>query len=133
MSDDYDGPERRKGYEDLKQELDDHADAIALRFSRWFRGGLIAMSIMAVAVAISLIGFGYALNEIQDQRREVCESQNRRHDNTIKAFHAEEALAIKRNPQLEQRIRASSAANIRIINALLPKLNCDSRVQTPLK
>jgi|GEM_PF-4586913 len=128
---DYDGPERRQGYEELAQRLDDHADHIAARFSKWFRAGLVAFAVMALACGVALLGFAYALNEIQDQRREVCNTQNQRHDAVIRQFGIEQRRLIKQNPDQAARIRANTAANLRLINALAPKVDCEKRVQDP--
>lgn len=128
---DYDGPERRQGYEELAQRLDDHADHIAARFSKWFRAGLVAFSVMALSSFIALLGFAYALHEIQAQRREVCETQNNRHDAVIRQFAIEQRRLIKQQPDQAPRIRANTAANLRLINALAPKVDCDKRVQDP--
>lgn len=128
---DYDGPERRQGYEELAKRLDEHADHIAARFSKWFRAGLVAFAVMALGCGAALIGFAYALHEIQAQRRDVCETQNDRHDAVVRQFAIETTRLIKQQPDQAQRIRSNTAANLRLINALAPKVDCEKRVQDP--
>lgn len=130
---DYDGPERREGYEELAAKLDAHALEIEKRFTKWFRAGLVIVAVIGLSSAIALFGFGYALREIQQQRRDVCNSQNNRHDNAIKQFRREAARAIIENPELENRIRSSFEGNLRIINALIPKQDCSKTTEQPLK
>jgi len=126
---DYDGPERRQGYEELAQRLDDHADHIAARFTKWFRAGLIAFALIGLSVFAALLGVGYAIDEIQNSRSENCRDQNQRHDNTIRQFRIETRRAIRRNPDSADQIRANTAANVRLINTIVPKVNCEKAVQ----
>jgi hypothetical protein len=121
MSEEYDGPERREGYAELAKRLDDHADEIAARFSRWFRAGLIAFAVIALTSAIALVGFGYALREIQQQRREICISQNRRHDNTINRLNNTDRFS----PE-------GRKVTTELVDALVPVQNC-SEIKSPLK
>jgi hypothetical protein len=121
MSEEYDGPERREGYAELAQRLDEHANHISERFSRWFRLGLIAFAIIGVTSAIALVGFGYALREIQMQRREICESQNRRHDNTINRLNNTDRFS----PEGRKVTTA-------LVDALVPVQDC-SKIKSPLK
>jgi hypothetical protein len=121
MTNEYDGPERREGYAELAERLDEHADEISARFSRWFRAGLVAFAVIALLTAISLVGFAYALREIQQQRREICESQNRRHDNTI-----------SRVENSTFRSAETKRVTINLINALVPVQDC-SEIKSPLK
>lgn len=120
MSNDYEGPERREGYSELAEKLDAHADEIAARFSRWFRAGLVIISVIGLTSFGALIGFGYALREIQQQRKEICVSQNRRHDNTI--------LRLGTSDFDPERRRIT----IGLVDALLPRQNCN-KIQTLLK
>lgn len=120
MANEYDGPERREGYAELAKRLDDHADHISERFSRWFKAGLVAFSIIALLTATALVGFGYALREIQQQRREICESQNRRHDATLERL---------KNSDISP---AGKQLTTSLVDALLPVQNC-SKIKSPLK
>lgn len=129
----YDGPERREGYAELAQRLDDHADEIAARFSRWFRGGLIVIVMIGLSSCTALIGFGYAIKEIQQQRKEACESQNARHDAAIVQLHEQTTARIKKRPEQTTRLLESQAVAINLIDALAPEQDCDETVQPPLE
>lgn len=122
MTEEYGGPERREGYAELAAKLDQHVAEIELRFSRWFRAGLAIVAVIGLTSTIALIGFGYALREIQQQRRDVCESQNRRHDSTLKAVES----AKFRTPETKQ-------VTIKLINSLVPVQDCKKSVKSPLK
>jgi DNA-binding Lrp family transcriptional regulator len=129
----YDGPERRRGYEELAEELDKHVAEIERRFQKWFRAGLIIITVIGLSSAVALFGMGYAIREVQQQRREVCENQNTRHDNAVKQFRREAAILLKRNPERARAIRINIEANLRILDALIPVQDCDKTVEQPLK
>jgi hypothetical protein len=133
LSDEYDGPERREGYEEIARKLDDHVSHIEDRFSKWFKMGLLAFGFIGITSAIALVGFGFALREIQQQRREVCQSQNRRHDAAVRQFRRLARDSIKQQPENAARIRAAVRGNLAIIDALVPVQNCDKTVREPLK
>ena len=88
-------PDRRKhGYAELENRLDDHAQNIEDRLRRFFIKALIAFAVLGTTSAISLFGFGLALENqaktskaIQEGRIltlvKICEDQNRRHDAAI--------------------------------------------------
>jgi autonomous glycyl radical cofactor GrcA len=119
-------PDRRKNtYADLERRIDDHANHIEDRLSRWLRLGLVAFAIIGVVCTISLVGFGIVLREVQNQRHEACTNQNGRHDRTLTLFRAAASDAIKRDPERAPEIRRSINTNVAIINALAPKQNCD--------
>lgn len=125
-------PERRHNpewYEQLVEELNNHADRIEGRLHRFFKKALIAFAVIGFACTLSLIGFKVALNRIQDARYEfvfnACEAQNERHDNTRVALKNVAEEAIRKRPDLEDRIRAGIKSNQQLINALAPKQDCD--------
>lgn len=104
----------RTWFDELKQELEEHADRIEVRIERFFRRALIALSILGVSSTIGLIGFGIVLKkqsntskQIQKQRFEVqvenCLDQNSRHDKVItKIDDAIAALPEKRKARAEK-------------------------------
>lgn len=119
-------PDRRKEtYASLEQRVDAHADHIEKTLATWIRRGLIAFSIIALFSMLALVGYGIALNSVQDQRHEVCLNQNGRHDRTLALFRKAAADTIKKHPEQAKGIRENIGANIAIINALAPKQDCD--------
>jgi len=120
----YDGPERRRGYEELAAELDKHVLEIEHRFSKWFKAGLIAFAVIGITSAIALGGFALVLQEQNDFTRRQCHEQNARRAAVIGAFRREQNRLIRENPDQAPRIRANTGANLRIINALVPKKDC---------
>lgn len=119
-------PDRRKQtYASLEKLIDDHAEYLDEKLSRWIRRGLIAFSIIAAFCVLGLIGYGVVLREIQNQRHEACKGQNERHDHTVNLFKAESAKLIKKHPEQANAVAESTAANLRIIDALTPRQNCD--------
>ncbi len=132
MTEDYDGPERRRGYEEIAEQLDAHV----LRIEEWLQKliarALIAFAVIGVTSAVALLGFGIILKqhqnvtkEIQNQRRlqvlEPCISQNVRHDTTIARLNR--AHFDKEAEQL----------TISLIDALAPKQNCDKLVRQQVR
>jgi hypothetical protein len=120
MTDEYEGPERREGYAELADKLDGHVAEIEARFSRWFRAGLMIVTIIGLTSAVALVGFGFALREIQQQRREVCVSQNRRHDATLERLKTSGISP------------AGRQLTTNLVDALLPVQNC-RKIKSPLK
>lgn len=119
-------PDRRKEtYAALEKRIDEHVDHIEAMLQKWIRRGLIAFSIIAIGCALGLLGYGYVLRQIQNQRHEVCQNQNNRNDQTLKLFRDAAADLIKKHPEQAVTVRESIDANVRIINALAPKQNCD--------
>lgn len=119
-------PDRRKQtYASLEERIDQHVDHIEAQLQRWIRRGLVAFSIIALACVLGLVGYGVVLREIQNQRHSACQAQNDRHDRTVFLFHKESAAVVKKHPEQAQAIRESTAANLRIIDALTPKQNCN--------
>lgn len=119
-------PDRREHtYEQLENRITECVDQIEDDLARWIRRGLFAFGIIAFFCVISMLGFGYVLGEIQNQRNEACTAQNRRHDTTLALFKKVADEAKQKNPDQAQQIDEGRAANIAIINALQPKQNCD--------
>lgn len=96
--------ERRKGYKELGEELEAHADRIEARLHRFFFRCLAAFAVLGLTSAISLLGFGVVLKQqarnsrdIQQQRYDTlmtnCLEQNRRHDRA--QARAEEVLPLE--------------------------------------
>lgn len=91
-------PERRKGYqelaEEMKEELQAHADRSERRLHSFFAKSLIVFAILGITSAGSLLGFGIVLGKQKQVTREIqqeryntllsnCEAQNDRHDRAI--------------------------------------------------
>jgi hypothetical protein len=63
---DEDGPERRKGYAELGEQLEAHADRLEMRLHRFFKKALIAIAIIGFFTAVALAGFGIVLRQQQE-------------------------------------------------------------------
>lgn len=116
----------QRGYKKLEKKIEDHAESVEARFTRWFTKGLVAFAVMGLICAISLVGFGILLvkqgdltQEIQTQRfnasLDACEDQNKRHDNVIQKTN--EAVAEAPNP--EQAEKSSGPFKL-ILEAAVP-------------
>lgn len=69
-------PERRRhGYNELEKKLNEHADAIEQRFHKRYRGMLIAFSVIGLACAIALFGFGILLSRQSVQQDKLVKQQ----------------------------------------------------------
>lgn len=66
---------RRHGYKELEKKLNDHVKAIEARFRKRYKGMLIAFSIIGIACAVALAGFGYLLNKQGDQQEDLQNQQ----------------------------------------------------------
>jgi len=120
-------PDRRKQtYASLEKRIDDHADHIEKMLQRWIRRGLVAMSVIALACTLALVGYGVAIHSIQNQRHDFCADQNDRHDKTIALFRKLAADTSKKHPEQASQIKENTQANIALISALAPKRNCDA-------
>lgn len=128
------------GYRELEERLSAHSAEVQRRFHRWFVVSLAAFAIMALSSSAGLVGFGVLLKsqrntteQIQQQRRDAirgnCEDQNAKHDDTIRKLFQAMKDAIKRHPVRGKEIRQSSKASIGLIDALVPKKNCDQVVK----
>lgn len=140
-------PDRRMhGYKELEDKLDEHAEKLEeqlnqhaenlnKRLARFIRSGLFAFAMTGLLSAAAIVGFGFLLNEqgkqateIQNQRREAilrsCGELNQRHDETIKAFHEVAEQESKKHPERAVQIKESTQGTLRLINALVPKQEC---------
>jgi hypothetical protein len=119
-------PDRRKNtYKLLEQRLDEHFGYLQALLTKWIKRGLIAYAIVAVACALALLGYGIILKEIQHQRHQVCTNQNERHDRSLRLFEVAAAQLAREHPEQADQIRENREFNIRIINSLAPRQNCD--------
>jgi hypothetical protein len=119
-------PDRRKyTYAQLEEKIDEHADYLEQRLSRFFKRCLIVFAIIGISCTLAIAGYGIVLRAVQTQRRDACLAQNQRHDATLAALNKIINDAIRDNPKQAKEIRQSIDANVRLINALAPKVNCD--------
>lgn len=119
-------PDRRKQtYASLEKLIDDHAEYLDAKLSRWIKLGLLAFSIIAMFCILGLVGYGVVLREIQNQRHEACQGQNVRHDRTVVLFKKEAADLVKKHPEQANAVAENTAANLRIIDSLTPKQDCN--------
>lgn len=123
------------GYRELEAMLNNHAEAIEKKFHRWFVRGLIAFGIMAMGVALGLVGYGILLHKqnnvihaFKGTRkafvRDSCEAQNKRHDATIARLDQGLAQAKKQHPERVRQIQQSRKFTIGLIDSLAPKQDC---------
>lgn len=115
---------RRGGYAELKGEL--------RHFFVRIWGVLIVIGLTS---AVALAGFGYLLYERGKDDKQVCENQNTRHDNAIKALKIGSDLDQKNAPNEAARveIRRRRDVTISLIDALTPKTDCDDPGGTIVK
>jgi hypothetical protein len=129
-------PDRRKNtYEALANRLDAHIDRIEERLGHRLRGMLIAFALIGVTSTLALIGYGFAIREVQNQRLEVCETGNDRHDSTIAKLN-EAALFDENSRKTEAgkaEVRRRRDVTIGLIDSIAPHVNCDDFVETGLK
>lgn len=119
-------PDRRKQtYASLEKLIDDHAEYLDAKLSRWIKRGLAAFSVIAIGCVLGLLGYGFVLREIQNQRHEACQGQNDRHDHTVILFKTEAANLVKKHPEQASAVAESTAANLRIIDSLTPRQDCN--------
>lgn len=129
-------PDRRKNtYEELERKLVEEIKEITDWLRSLVRKGIIAISILGLACALALVGYGYLLrqqhkttDEIQSQRKEfvrrTCVDQNKRHDKTLRVLSHIVDVAEHKHPELRKAYEDSRAQNLLLINALAPKQNC---------
>lgn len=112
---------RRQGYDQLKAEL-----------HHFFR--LVWAVIIAIGVTstLALVGYGFALREVQNQRREVCTMNNKRHDDTYAALTKEAAAdeAARPTEKGKAEVRRRRDVTLGLIDLLAPKVDCDTVVET---
>jgi hypothetical protein len=138
-------PDRRQDeYHALNTKIDERFEALTNRFARFITKALMAFTVIGLTSAIALLGFGLVLrregrntDDIQKQRREsiliACRDQNIRHDNTVIQFRRIAATATANNPKQAKQIRRNIEANLKIIDAIAPKQDCDRLVQAAVK
>jgi hypothetical protein len=127
-------PDRRKNtYADLEKRVDEHAEHVEDRLRSFFLKALIAMAVIGVTSAIGLFGFAYVLGQVKDTRkdfvRQNCTAQNKRHTDTVTAFHKAADEATAKHPEQAAAIQESVDANLAIIAALAPVQDCDYLVK----
>lgn len=66
------------------------------------------------------------ISEIQQQRANLCNDQNERHDNTIKTLNTVLRNYVKKHPDQAQQVKDSAQSNVLLINALAPKRDCSA-------
>ena len=137
--------ERRKQLKEnkkLEEWLDDHNARVQAQFRRWLVRGLLAFSAIALTSVVALAGFGIVLaeqqdfaEEIQQQRvdniRRECESTNARNQATKLALQKGSEADLKTaDPRRQREIEQDVAVTITLIDAVLPKQDCDAVVTT---
>lgn len=123
-------PDRRRNtYDELVKRLDDHTVAVERRLHRFFAKALAIFAIIGITSAVALLGFGIVLDKFKDTRadyvRDSCRAQNERNKDTIKAFHEEANRLKKQFPEQAAGIDAGVRSNLRLINTLQPRQDCD--------
>lgn len=106
-----------------------------VQLHRWqVVGAFIAVTLAFVVVAVLLTNQG---NEIQRERREAvirnCQDQNQRHDATISELDKLAAKIIRQHPDKAKQIQQSIQENVLLINALVPKHNCEALADAAVK
>lgn len=159
MSTDAPLPERRKGYAQMEENLQTHAEEIEEQLRRFIRNAMIAFAIVGLCCAAGILGFGLVLREqghqqdqikslavknhqitteIQKQRattvRENCEAVNKRHDTTIKLLIAAAKLEEKNSPteEAKQAVRQRRMNDTTFIDSILPTQDCEKLVRIAL-
>lgn len=155
-----DDKERRKGYPELGEQLEKHADRLENRLHSFFTRALIVIAIIGFFTAVSLVGFGLVLNEqqntqdqlkklvvqnkkfandIQQQRRDsiidTCQAQNKRHDGSINALikGSDEDQANAPNEAARKEIRRRRDVTIALLDALAPVEPCEEKADEAVK
>lgn len=146
----------RREYDDPNRLLNEHIENNDERLRKVFKGGLIVLTIIGLAVTVSLIGFGFTLRaqqntadqleklvksnqdfakEIQDQRRESilssCRAQNARNSATKNALTAGSDEDIRNAPTVAAReeVERRRDVTLALIDALAPPEDCDEAVK----
>lgn len=130
----------QRGYKELEDKFNNHAEDIQQRFRRWFILGMVAFACVALTSSAALVGFGFLLSkqsettdEIQSQRkaaiRTSCEDQNERHDRTTDGIRRAANFAIKQHPERAEEIRQNTQVSIGLIDLLAPHQDCDALVK----
>ena len=107
----------------------------------FFRRIWAVIIVIGLTSTLALVGYGFALREIQQQRLEVCQAQNARHDNTIAALKtasdkdiekAKKGLPTSQGKVAVEEIENRVKVTIGLIDALQPKQDCDEVVEQGL-
>lgn len=111
---------RRGGYRVLKGEL--HS---------FFRRIWVVVILIGVTSTLGLVGYGFALREIQQQRTEVCENQNLRNANSRQSLIQAAAEDIENAPTAAMKVEIARRRDVTLglINAIAPLQDCDQVVQ----
>lgn len=122
-------PDRRKeDYAQLEKKIDERFDKLTERLARFITRALIAFAAIGLSSAIALFGFGLVLGKIKETRRDfvfdTCTAQNKKNDDTVKAFHEEAEKMKKIYPAQAAQIDQSVKSNLRLIDTLAPKQDC---------
>ncbi len=112
---------RRGGYSELKNEL-----------RHFFKRIWLVVIVIGATSTLALVGYGFALAEIQAQRLEVCRDQNDRHDNT-----ANKLIELAAQDEMQRKTEAGKAevrrrrdVTLGLIDALSPHRDCSKVVET---
>lgn len=122
-------PSRRQAdFEHLDEKIDLRFDDLTAKIARFIRKSLVGFIVLGLACTLALIGFGVSLGRIKDTRKDFvydsCTAQNKRHDNTVTEFYTLAERAKKKYPKMAAQIDDSVESNLRLIDALAPKLDC---------
>lgn len=129
--------QQQENLEKLTAKLDEHPFGIITqlgyqnleeRIETWISRGLIAFSIIGLACALSLVGFGIVLSnqsdttqKIQTQRYQVlltnCLDQNERHNNVVQRI--DDAVSVIPPPERERAEEKSKPFRL-ILDAAVP-------------
>lgn len=124
-------PDRLEGKDPIK-ELLAYFDKLrrGVKFAWIFIG--IACLLGGIAIVLAQTYNSKALHKIQNQRKFVCEDQNHRHDEALVQLSRAVRRYIKDHPEQAEIVLASQTSNLRIINALVPKRDCEQITKLPL-
>lgn len=127
-------PDRRQHtYAELKKRLDEHIEVIEVRLHRFFKKALFIFAVIGITSAISIFGFGITLSQIKDTRRDfvrdTCLAQNHRNRATVAEFYRVAKELKKQYPNRAAEIDQSVKTNLRLINTLAPRQNCEKLSQ----
>lgn len=116
-------PDRREN------AFEEYTSAVEKRLHRFFMKALAIFAIIGLTSSIALAGFGVVLSQVKDTRRDfvrdTCRAQNQRHDATVAEFHKVAEELKKKYPSRAVEIDQSVESNLRLIDTLAPKQNCE--------
>lgn len=106
-----------------------YTSAVERRLHRFFVKALAIFAIIGLTSAVALAGFGIVLSQIKDTRkdfvRETCLAQNQRNDDTVAEFYKVAEELKRQYPNRAAEIDQSVESNLRLINTLAPKQDCE--------